>query len=230
MMKVKKLDIIKKMTIGDRVYIILYLRMITFGDTIPIDLQCDSCKNLMSVDLFIRAIINNSLSTKNNNHHEYVSNIHTDNIYYKIKFSDFEVKLRLLNGMDQENISLNGINETELMESCIINLDSIGREKLADKDFRSKINSVFSELDPLSDILLTIVCPTCNNSFKIPFIVEDFFFKEIKSRSSNLEIEVHLLALYYHWSESDILSLPISKRKRYLQLVNNTLEGETDYG
>ena len=210
----EKLDIIKKMTIGDRVYVILYLRMITFGDTFQIDLQCNSCKNLMSIDLSIVAIINNSLNTQNNKHYEYVADIQTDYIYYKIKYSEFEVKMRLLNGLDQENISLNGINETELFESCIINLDSIGREKLLDKDFRSKINSVFSELDPLSDILLTPVCPSCNNSFKIPFIVEDFFFKEIKSRSNNLEIDVHWLALYYHWAESEILSLPISKRKK----------------
>jgi len=226
----EKLEILKKMTIGDRVYIILYLRMITFGDTFQIDLQCESCKNLMSIDLSIGAIINNSLSAQNNKHYEYVSDIQTDHICYKIEFSNFEVKIRLLNGLDQENISLNGINETELLESCIINLDSIGSEKLVDEDFRSKINSAFSELDPLSDILLTPVCPSCNNSFKIQFIVEDFFFKEIKSRLNNLEIEVHWLALNYHWAESDILLLPIPKRKRYLQLVNNTLEAEVDHG
>lgn len=31
--------------------------------------------------------------------------------------------------------------------------------------------------------------------------------------------EVHLMALHYHWSEADILRLPFSKRRRYLQLL-----------
>ena len=82
----------------------------------------------------------------------------------------------------------------------------------------------------MSDILLTLICPSCNASFKIPFIVEDFFFKEIKSRKNNLEFEVHWLALNYHWSESEILSLPIPKRKRYVELVNNTIGGEINNG
>src|SRR5215212_8230716 len=75
----EKLDIIKKMTIGDRVYIILYLRMMTFGDTFQIDLQCDSCTNLMSIDLSISGIINNSLAQQSNVHYEYVDDIQTDN-------------------------------------------------------------------------------------------------------------------------------------------------------
>jgi hypothetical protein len=227
----EKLDILKKMTIGDRVYMILYLRKLTFGDTFQIDIPCDSCRNLMSIDLSIDTIINNSLVTQNKVYCEYVSNIQTDNdFFYKCKISNSEVIIRLLNGLDQENISLNNINETELLGSCIVNLDLIGHEKLLDEDFRSKINSAFSALDPLSDILLTIVCPSCNNIFKIPFIIEDFIFKEIKSRFNNLEIDIHWLALNYHWTESNILSLPIPKRKRYLQLVRNTLEGEIDYG
>ena len=224
----EKLDILKKMTIGDRVQIILYLRKLTFGDIFQIDIPCEFCKNLMSIDLFIDDIINNSLSIqKNNVHYEYISNIQTgNNFFYKFQLSDSEVVIRLLNGFDQENISLNNINETELLESCIVNLDSLGHEKLLDKNFRSKINSAFSELDPLADILLTLVCPSCNNTFKLPFIIEDFFFKEIKSRLNNLEIDVHLLAFNYHWTESEILSLPIPKRKRYLQLVRNTIEVE----
>ncbi len=132
--------------------------------------------------------------------------------------------------MDQENISLYDINETKLLKSCVVNIDTIGHEKFLDEKFVSMINSTLSELDPLSDILLTLICPSCNTSFKIPLIVEDFFFKEIQSRIHNLEFEVHWLAFNYHWSESEILSLPIPKRKRYVELVNNTLVGEINNG
>jgi hypothetical protein len=33
--------------------------------------------------------------------------------------------------------------------------------------------------------------------------------------------ELHLLAVHYHWSESDILRLTASKRRRYLRLIES---------
>ncbi|MGH7620647.1 MAG: hypothetical protein ACREPM_25830 [Gemmatimonadaceae bacterium] len=35
--------------------------------------------------------------------------------------------------------------------------------------------------------------------------------------------EVHVLALHYHWSESDILRLTRAKRQRYLALLERAL-------
>ncbi|MGH9980753.1 MAG: hypothetical protein ACRD6U_04265 [Nitrososphaeraceae archaeon] len=220
-----KLALVRNITIGDRSCIIFYLRQLTFGDIFQFDVQCDSCKKFMSIDLSIATILDHSLSKQNK---QYVLDEDTD--FYKLKFSDFIAKIRLLNGLDQENISLYDINETKILESCVVNIDTIGHEKLLDEKFVSKINLALSELDPLSDILLTLICPSCNTSFKIPLIVEDFFFKEIQSRINNLEFEVHWLALNYHWSESEILSLPLPKRKRYVDLVNNTLVGEINNG
>lgn len=40
--------------------------------------------------------------------------------------------------------------------------------------------------------------------------------------------EVHVLALHYHWSEAEILSLPSSKRARYLALLARHVGGERE--
>ncbi len=40
--------------------------------------------------------------------------------------------------------------------------------------------------------------------------------------------EVHVLALHYHWSEAAILSLSVSKRKRYLGLLSNHLRARQE--
>jgi hypothetical protein len=217
------LDMVRNMTIGDRICVIFHLRQLTFGDLFQFDVECTLCKKFMSIELSIATILDNFVSNQNLHY-----DLDEDEYLYKIKFSDCVAKIRLLNGLDQENISLNDINELELLKSCILNIDSIGHEKLLDEEFTKIINLKLSELDPLSDFLLNLACPSCNTSFKIPFIVEDFFFKEIKSRKNNLEFEVHWLALHYHWSESEILSLPSPKRKRYVELVNNTLVGEVN--
>ena len=36
----------------------------------------------------------------------------------------------------------------------------------------------------------------------------------------SLDREVHTLAMQYHWSETDILSLPRERRRRYLRLID----------
>jgi hypothetical protein len=40
----------------------------------------------------------------------------------------------------------------------------------------------------------------------------------------NIYREVHMLAFYYHWSESDILGMNQRKRGRYLELLDETLK------
>ena len=65
-------------------------------------------------------------------------------------------------------------------------------------------------------------CPDCNELFEIPFFAEDFIFEEISARKRQLEYEIHCLAFYYHWSESDILSLPLKRRRKYVELINRS--------
>jgi len=218
----RALDMVKNMIIGDRTYLMFIVRQLTYGDAIYFDVQCSLCNNTMSIALSINTILGNILSNQNKS--EILIDERTG--FYDVKFSsDCIAKIRLLNGLDQENIIVYDMNEIKLLKSCIVNIDSIGHERLLDNKFVNAINSTLSEIDPLSQIILTLNCPSCNASFKIPFIVEDFFFKEIQSRKKNLEYEIHWLALNYHWSESEILTLPVSKRRRYVELVNNTVEG-----
>lgn len=217
---------VKNMVIGDRTYLMFLLRQSTFGDSVYFDVKCSSCNDTMSISLSISQMMGQLLSSQNKS--DLMMDIETG--YYQVKFSNCVAELRLLKGLDQENISLLPINETNLVQSCITNIDAIGREKLLDNDFLNFIDSNLSRLDPLSDIVLTQNCPSCNASCKIPLIIEDFFFKEVKARKDNLEFEVHWLALNYHWSESEILTLPISKRRRYVELVSNTLGAEVNNG
>jgi hypothetical protein len=215
------LDRVRNLTIGDRAYLMFLLRQLTFGDIICFDVECSSCKNTMTITLSISELLASLIPNQKE------SNVTVDDNtgIYHVNFSDCVAEIRLLNGIDQEYISSQNITETNLLHSCILNIDSLGLEKLSDNDFVNFINSTLSNLDPLSDIILTQDCPSCNASFQVPFIIEDFYFKEIRSRKNNLEFEVHWLALNYHWSESEILSLPIAKRRRYVELVNNAIGG-----
>ena len=91
-----------------------------------------------------------------------------------------------------------------------------------------KIDKLNSEaLDPLANISLNMVCPVCNYSFKMPFFVEQFLFQELMTRQLQLDQEIHWLAFYYHWHENEILSLPITRRKRYVELIADELSSSS---
>ena len=83
-----------------------------------------------------------------------------------------------------------------------------------------------SEIDPLSDIVLEVHCPSCSHAFSAPFWPEEFILQDVGIFNQQLEQEVHWLAFHYHWSEKKILALPIKKRRRYIELINATLAGE----
>ena len=113
----------------------------------------------------------------------------------------------------------------QLVTSCILDSNPKLPEKLDDQ-LLTAISTKLSEIDPKADILLDLTCPNCNYKFQAPFIPEDFLLRELEARKSQFEGEVHWIAFNYHWSEDEILSLPLSKRKKYVDLINRTLSGE----
>ena len=78
----------------------------------------------------------------------------------------------------------------------------------------------------MADLILISLVQYVNRSSKRLSLWEDFIFHEISAREQEFEQEVHWMAFNYHWSENTILSLPIKKRKRYVELINRTLSGE----
>ena len=52
--------------------------------------------------------------------------------------------------------------------------------------------------------------------------------KEFRIGARAQFIEVHALALHYHWSEGEILGLDVRRRRRYLELLTDA--GDTDWG
>jgi hypothetical protein len=76
---------------------------------------------------------------------------------------------------------------------------------------------------PQVDLELELTCPECGHVFTSPFDTTLFFFNEMRLNSDQLLREVHLLALYYHWREVDILSLTRARRRKYLELLSDSL-------
>jgi hypothetical protein len=224
-------EVIRQLTIGDRVALMLHLRRLSFGDGLHSVVSCPSCRESMSLDSSVDIFLKPDYLQKNKQQN------------YIINLEKYSLKIRPLTGADQELIldryhngdetgdattqggQLNKVEE--LARSSIISSDPpLSDQNTLTDNMVVSISSKLAELDPLADINLLLTCTSCRHSFQMPFSPEEFILKEIALRKNQLEREVHWLAFNYHWSEDAILSLPISKRKRYVDLINKTLAGE----
>ena len=81
------------------------------------------------------------------------------------------------------------------------------------------IGQRLSEADPLAEILLHFDCPSCPASFDESLDLGGFVWAEIESHAKRIFQDVHVLALAYGWSETEILALSPARRRAYAELV-----------
>jgi hypothetical protein len=216
----RKEKVIAEMTIGDRVALLLHLRRISFGDVAQLETRCPACQEPMASDLAISELVRQP-------------QVQPETDYYNIEFDEYSIWARLPCGKDQNLIAQAGshpdgpINSEidyarQIVRMCVTrSIPDLPRELPV--GLVQKISAKLEVLDPLANIKLNMTCPACNRSFKMPFFVEQFLLLELMMHQRRLEQEIHWLAFYYHWNENEILSLPITRRKRYVELIADDL-------
>lgn len=204
-------NIVGKLLVGDRDFLILQLRRMTLGDRFAAVFSCPACKLAMEVDFFAQDI---SIESRPQN-----------TTIYCWESNDTEsprppIHFRLPNGADQEAVAdLSTDEAVEVLLARCVNDD--GGTPLT-PDERLAVIAEMDRLAPQIDLELELNCPECGHSFATPFDCTAFFFSEIRAQSRHLMREVHYLALYYHWSEAEILGLQRDRRRGYLELLNET--------
>lgn len=205
--------IVQNLTVGDRVVLMLNLRKLTFGNRIPCVLSCPSCNESLSIDLFVDDLLQNRTLKRSKKYHDF-------------RFLGYVLRIRPVRGTDLEQIR-DVDNQFDRMEkitrSCIVSCKPPLPDSKMSEDFLDALSSKLEELDPFADFMLNLKCPSCGDLFETSFVAEDYFFQEINATTQQLELEVNWLAMNYHWGEKEILSLSRNKRKRYVELINNTI-------
>jgi hypothetical protein len=210
-----RLDLLAQLTVGDTVALILQTRRIMFGDYLHILITCPACGGEMASDLTVSQLLQPPLLEPKKT--------------YQTRVEEFMLMLRPVTCADLERLRENngGMSPREkLVRSCVISSQPQLPPEIED-DLLGRISSKLGELDPQADLVLDLACPNCKHRFQVPFFPEDFILREIDAREPQFEREVHWLAFNYHWSEDTILSLSMSKRKRYVELINATLSGDS---
>lgn len=211
--------IVRALTVGDREALLLHLRSLTLGDRLQCIMQCPDCVEMMDLDLRVRDLL---LPPYSESRPHYTADIGTNGIVQTITF-------RLPTGSDLETIANTaGRNPAQaandLLWRCVIGPDETVCASLPESA-QQALSALMAEHDPQAEILLNLDCPACGQSFTALFDTATYFFQEVAARATHLYREVHLLAFYYHWSESDIMRMTAVKRHRYLDLLTEALNG-----
>ena len=73
------------------------------------------------------------------------------------------------------------------------------------------------------DTEVELNCVECGTLFRFAYDPVYSLLNELRASRSALLKEVHCLAFYYHWSETEILALSRSRRREYLTLLDEEL-------
>lgn len=226
--------VVRSLPAGDRDYLILKLRQMTFGNKVEATLVCPNPDCGEKVD------INFQLSNIPIKQGKISSPVFTVKLPKQAAFKDnkgnkhYRVEFRLPNGGDQEALALSvEKNEPEavnkLLARCIRKIGKITEinQSMVEKltlPAREKIENAIEELAPQVEQDMETTCRECNNVFSFPFNMSKFFLDEMKINLDQLYWEVHFLAFYYKWSEGEILSMTNKKRRKYLELLSEHIE------
>lgn len=223
----------RALLVGDREYLILKLREMTFGAKVNAVLNCRACRAPMDVAFSVGDI--------GVERHPVRSRFFRAELSPAAFFQDGrgveqrEVEFRLPTGEDQEAAAAaSAEGEEAAVERLLARLvrpAGGGDEGEAGEAFvarlpaaaRAEIEGQMARLAPEVGLDLDGACPECEEPFETSFDLTAFFAAEMQNNLRSLESAVHLLAFHYHWSEGEILSLTRGKRQRYVEMIEEEL-------
>lgn len=203
---------VQRLLVADRDYLMLQLRRLTLGDRFRVVMVCPTCGAKMDVDFDADEV---PIERRPQTTSTYTLDLGSEEKRCRT------VRFRLPTGGDQEAVL--GMNMDSavdaLLDRCLI--DNGGTPLSFDE--RNAVSDAMEGLAPEINLELELICPECGLAFVEPFDITTFFFKEMRVNAGMLLREVHHLAFYYHWNESDILSLTRERRRDYLALLSEAL-------
>lgn len=223
--------LVRDLLVCDRDYLVLCLRSYAFGPRVDAVLKCrgPGCGKLMDVRFSLDELELESRPVRSR--------------FFTTRLSSAAggggrrgrplVEFRLPTGADQEALAEpfradEGRGLRLLLARTIrrVGAWTEAGERLIDRlspEARAEVAEQMRRLTPHVEIEVEGACPECGVTCSSRFDITSFFLTEMRANLHGLEREVHFLALHYHWSEREILSLPRRKRRRYVALLRQEL-------
>jgi hypothetical protein len=217
---------LNQLSLGDRETLLLHVRCLTFGSQIDCVLSCPECGERMDFRLQIDGLLAQHVAGQPPLYFEEIMQAGGDR--FRVRFrvpcgADLEDALREPKRRPAEAVQAVLARSVAWVRSDGESEDASALAAIPMDEWPSelaaRISERMAELDPQAETALQLTCPVCQHTFTTSFDIGDYFFRELRAREQRRYQEVHQLALAYHWSESEILSMSPRKRQLYLDLL-----------
>jgi alkylhydroperoxidase family enzyme len=200
---------LRALTVGDREALLLHLRAAALGGRIACVVDCPACGERLDLDVDVADAL--------------VAPYGEAPELHEAAFGGYTVRFRLPTGADQEEAARASdplAGAQVLLRRCVEEVLRDGRRvEEVPEPVAEGLPALLAELDPQAEALVALRCPECGAEAQALLDAATILFGELAGSSERLFLEVHALALHYHWSEREILGLDVPRRRRYLQLL-----------
>lgn len=146
---------------------------------------------------------------------------------FSLAADEYEIDFRLPNSLDLiviEKIEAEDRDTLKevLIERCVLDARCRGEQVQISnlpEDVIAALSQRMADVDPQSDVRLSLNCPSCSHSWTALFDIVSFFWREIDAWAKRVLQEVHILASAYGWRERDILMMNPGRRAIYLEML-----------
>jgi hypothetical protein len=190
-------------SIGRRDAVLLDVHAAVFGGAIELVTSCPACDEALELTVAVDDM--RSPHGDAGAEHELVDEVSGVHIVFRLPSSADLLAVATIDDI--------AAARQALAERCVVGDAALPESAVA------ALAARVAELDPQADIQLALVCAECGHRWTVPFDIADHVWRRIDTRARTLVAEVAALAGAFGWSETEILGLPASRRRLYLDLV-----------
>ena len=205
-------DAMRRLTPGDRDFLLLQIGRATFGSRVELVLTCPAadCGALMDSSFDLESVPVESRPVRES---------------YTLRLPDgSEITYRLPRGADQEdavgwNAHSPAGKRSRFLAQCVVS----GSPPASPEEMALLARAIDAHA-PKADLEFDAVCPECARSFTERLDAAQWLIVELRRRLPDFEREIHLLSLHYHWPLRKVLAMTRERRVRWAGLLLREIE------
>lgn len=206
-----------RLTAPDRDRLLAWVYGAHFGFRVESTLRCESCGEPFDLDFDLGELLR-SLEEESPGEGDGAPREGTFSLPDGRRF-------RLPTGEDE--IAVAGLPaelaEAELAQRCGLSAEGPELSEGEGEGMLEALEAHLAARAPLVDCELDATCPECGTGQTVHFDIQHYLLSALSRERAKLSAEIHRLASSYGWGLDEILSLPRSRRRELVELVEAEL-------
>lgn len=181
-----------------------------FGNQVKADLRCvtKDCGSRTEVSFEIEDYLAHNRPRRPQG----IATVSEKSGWFQLNNKAISVQYRLPTMADLAAVIGDPNPEREVMRRCVDG-------PLPDRPLRGKLEKAMEAQAPSLTGQLQSRCSECGTPLHFFFDVQSFVLQELREQAAFLYEDTHLLALHYHWPETQILEMPRYRRMQYAEML-----------